>query len=193
LSHHCTPRSARQSHRFRLTARYSIFSDICLIHHHLACSLRMRLNVAGHALGTSLWLRRLSTDGVVDSRVPRTCYRWEQTVSSRRSPSLESAKLIPPKTYRQNPTEISNFGIQGLPRWASQLHFTLQTPFGQCHVSQLWEKPCRSQSSKESFPSFALHYCRLLPVGVVLRLFRPRPHVSWHLISSSSLSGEVRE
>jgi hypothetical protein len=88
LSHHCTPRCARLSHRFRLTARYSTFSDICLIHHHLACSLRMRLNVAGHALGTSLWLLRLSTDGVVDSRVPRTVYRWEQTVSSRRSPSL---------------------------------------------------------------------------------------------------------
>jgi hypothetical protein len=88
LSHHCTPRCARLSHRFRLTARYSTFSDICLIHHHLACSLRMRLNVAGHALGTSLWLLRLSTDGVVDSRVPRTGYRWEQTVSSRRSPPL---------------------------------------------------------------------------------------------------------
>lgn len=62
LSHHSTPRSARLSQRFRLTARYSIFSHICLIHHHIACPLRMLLNVAGHGLGTSLWLR-LSTDG----------------------------------------------------------------------------------------------------------------------------------
>jgi hypothetical protein len=108
LSHHCTPRSARQSHRFRLTARYSIFSDICLIHHHLACSLRMRLNVAGHALGTSLWLRRLSTDGVVDSRVPRTCYRWEQTVSSGDHPHWRALSLSrlrhTAKTQPRSPT-----------------------------------------------------------------------------------------
>ena len=55
------------------------------------------------------------------------------------------------------------------------------------------KSPADHNLAKNSFPSFALHYCRLLPVGVVLRLFRPRPHVSWRLISSSSLSGEVRE
>ncbi len=58
LSHHSTPRSARLSQRFRLTARYSFFSHICLMHHHLVCPLRMLLNLAGRGLGTSLWLRR---------------------------------------------------------------------------------------------------------------------------------------
>lgn len=76
LSHHSTPRSARLSQRFRLTARYGIFSHICLIHHHLACRLRMLLNVAGHGLGTSLWLQ-LSTDGC--GRFPGSPYRlsWD--------------------------------------------------------------------------------------------------------------------
>ena len=135
----------------------------------------------------------LAQTGAVDFRVPRTGYRDTRLSHLGDRPHYRALSLPRLRHNRQNPTEISNFGISGSSKVGSHLHFTLQEPFGQCHVSQLWEKPCRSQSSRESFPSFALHYCRLLPVAVVLRLLRSPPHVSWHLISSSSLSGEVRE